>query len=73
MTASGEAPIQTTAIQATAIQTTAPAIRVLHLAQSDGGGGANKAAFRLHRSLRDLGVGARRRADVDDVYVVPRD
>jgi glycosyltransferase involved in cell wall biosynthesis len=58
MTASGEAPIQTTAIQATAIQTTAaaPAIRVLHLAQSDGGGGANKAAFRLHRSLRDIGV-----------------
>jgi glycosyltransferase involved in cell wall biosynthesis len=48
MTASGEAPIQNTA--------PAPAIRVLHLAQSDGGGGANKAAFRLHRSLRDLGV-----------------
>ena len=48
MTASGEAPIQITA--------PAPAIRVLHLAQSDGGGGANKAAFRLHRSLRDLGV-----------------
>src|SRR5580692_8627557 len=48
MTASGEAPIQNTA--------PAPAIRVLHLAQSDGGGGANKAAFRLHRSLRDVGV-----------------
>jgi glycosyltransferase involved in cell wall biosynthesis len=48
MTASGEAPIENTA--------PAPAIRVLHLAQSDGGGGANKAAFRLHRSLRDLGV-----------------
>jgi glycosyltransferase involved in cell wall biosynthesis len=48
MTASGEAPIQITA--------PAPAIRVLHLAQSDGGGGANRAAFRLHRSLRDLGV-----------------
>jgi glycosyltransferase involved in cell wall biosynthesis len=48
MTASGEAPIQNTA--------PVPAIRVLHLAQSDGGGGANKAAFRLHRSLRDIGV-----------------
>jgi glycosyltransferase involved in cell wall biosynthesis len=31
-------------------------MRVLHLAQSDGGGGANKAAFRVHRGLRDLGV-----------------
>ena len=48
MTASGEAPIQ--------ISAPASAIRVLHLAQSDGGGGANKAAFRLHRSLRDLGL-----------------
>jgi glycosyltransferase involved in cell wall biosynthesis len=48
MTAFGEAPIQ--------ISAPAPAIRVLHLAQSDGGGGANKAAFRLHRSLRDLGL-----------------
>jgi glycosyltransferase involved in cell wall biosynthesis len=48
MTASGEAQIQ--------ISAPVPAIRVLHLAQSDGGGGANKAAFRLHRSLRDLGL-----------------
>jgi glycosyltransferase involved in cell wall biosynthesis len=31
-------------------------MRVLHLAQSDRGGGANKAAFRLHRALGDLGV-----------------
>jgi glycosyltransferase involved in cell wall biosynthesis len=31
-------------------------MRVLHLAQSDGGGGANKAAFRLHRALGALGV-----------------
>ncbi len=31
-------------------------MRVLHLAQSDRGGGANKAAFRLHRALNDLGV-----------------
>ena len=48
MTAFGEAPIQ--------ISAPASAIRVLHLAQSDGGGGANKAAFRLHRSLRALGL-----------------
>ena len=31
-------------------------MRVLHLAQSDRGGGANKAAFRLHRALGDLGI-----------------
>jgi len=31
-------------------------MRVLHLAQSDGGGGANRAAFRLHRGLNDLGI-----------------
>jgi glycosyltransferase involved in cell wall biosynthesis len=48
MTAFGEAPIQ--------ISAPASTIRVLHLAQSDGGGGANKAAFRLHRSLRALGL-----------------
>ena len=35
---------------------TSRAMRVLHLAQSDRGGGANKAAFRLHRALGDLGV-----------------
>jgi glycosyltransferase involved in cell wall biosynthesis len=66
MTASGEAPIQNTA--------PAPAIRVLHLAQSDGGGGANKAAFRLHRSLRDLGVASTfhpGRKIGDDPEVIP--
>jgi glycosyltransferase involved in cell wall biosynthesis len=66
MTASGEAPIQTTA--------PAPAIRVLHLAQSDGGGGANRAAFRLHRSLRDLGVASTfhpGRKIGDDPEVIP--
>jgi glycosyltransferase involved in cell wall biosynthesis len=31
-------------------------MRVLHLAQSDRGGGANMAAFRLHRALSDLGL-----------------
>ena len=31
-------------------------MRVLHLGQSDGGGGANRAALRLHRGLKDLGV-----------------
>jgi glycosyltransferase involved in cell wall biosynthesis len=66
MTASDEAPIQNTA--------PVPAIRVLHLAQSDGGGGANKAAFRLHRSLRDLGVASTfhpGRKIGDDPEVIP--
>jgi hypothetical protein len=29
-------------------------MRVLHLAQSDGGGGAHKAAFRVHRGQGQL-------------------
>jgi glycosyltransferase involved in cell wall biosynthesis len=47
-------------------------MRVLHLAQSDGGGGANKAAFRVHRGLCDLGVAStfhpgRKRGNDSDV------
>jgi glycosyltransferase involved in cell wall biosynthesis len=38
------------------VPTTSLAIRVVHLAQSDSEGGANRAAYRLHRALREAGV-----------------
>jgi glycosyltransferase involved in cell wall biosynthesis len=47
---------------------------VVHLAQSDNEGGANKAAFRLHRNLRSAGVESifhTGRKHVDDPFVVP--
>jgi glycosyltransferase involved in cell wall biosynthesis len=33
-----------------------PPLRILHLSQSDREGGANRAAYRIHQALRDLGV-----------------
>jgi glycosyltransferase involved in cell wall biosynthesis len=49
-----------------------PAMRVLHLSHSDREGGANRAAFRLHCALRDLGVAStfhpgRKLGDAPDV------
>jgi len=52
-------------------------MRILHLAQSDGGGGAHKAAFRVHRGLCDLGItstfhpGIKRSDDPDVVPACP--
>src|SRR5713101_246019 len=55
--ATPEAALAEAALAEAALAQAAPsqAMRVLHLAQSDRGGGANKAAFRLHRALNDLG------------------
>jgi glycosyltransferase involved in cell wall biosynthesis len=35
------------------------AVNVLHISESDGIGGSGRSAFRLHSSLRDLGLGSR--------------
>src|ERR687888_1950844 len=34
-------------------------VNVLHISESDGIGGSGRSAFRLHSSLRDLGLGSR--------------
>jgi glycosyltransferase involved in cell wall biosynthesis len=38
------------------VRTEAAAVKVVHLAYADGGGGAFKAAHRIHRGVRNLGV-----------------
>jgi glycosyltransferase involved in cell wall biosynthesis len=49
-------PFEPAPVESAPTRATPRSVRVLHLAQSDGGGGANKAAFRLHRALRAAGV-----------------
>src|SRR5918995_4308602 len=54
-----------------------PAVNVLHISESDGIGGSGRSAFRLHSSLRGLGLGSRmlvgrRRTDDRDVRLLKR-
>jgi glycosyltransferase involved in cell wall biosynthesis len=52
-------------------------LNVLHISESDGIGGSGRSAFRLHSTLRDLGLGSRmlvgrRRTDDRDVRLLKR-